>query len=416
MKLKAKKLLSVVCACAMMLAIVSTNAQAYSTVYENGSSNSSYNRTAARDYLNKYTRTPNTAYADFTSEGGDCTNFVSQMLRAGGMSMTARKSNPGDNSWYYYGSAWGKRTSTWTAANNFRTYWGVVNGSGYKHATAMYKYSAAELQNNSAAYKNLVSRCQIGDVIQFVNQSGVTVHSMGVQRVYYDNSVRKVTVSQHTSNNFYHLTDKIAAKTTGWVVLLKMSKNSSSASSISLNSLHGILTDTQLAETFDLDSTTRSQSIDTFSTETLEELYDELQNVTCTTEEKDAKRWNIVETVGTILDDRHDEMVATYGEEIVPDTVVTKELLLSFIEDQINMCQSTLQIPDEFDSEYIENDIGTISIEKEKQQDSQMLGKLQRFDSEVKENATDENAFLYWQTYWTEIRGEQMPSHYVSGN
>ena len=132
MKLKAKKLLSVVCACAMMLAIVSTNAQAYSTVYENGSSNSSYNRTAARDYLNKYTRTPNTAYADFTSAGGDCTNFVSQMLRAGGMSMTAQKSNPGDNSWYYYGSAWGKRTSTWTAANNFRTYWGVINGSGYK--------------------------------------------------------------------------------------------------------------------------------------------------------------------------------------------------------------------------------------------------------------------------------------------
>ena len=87
----------------------------------------------------------------------------------------------------------------------------------------MYKYTAAELQNNSAAYRNLVSRCQIGDVIQFANTSGTTYHSVGVQRVYCSDGIRKVTISQHTSNDFRHLTDKIANKTTGWVVLLKTS-------------------------------------------------------------------------------------------------------------------------------------------------------------------------------------------------
>jgi hypothetical protein len=58
--------------------------------------NSWYNRVLALDYMEKYAEKSNTQYADFTSLGGDCTNFVSQVLMAGGMSMQG-KYNPGEH-------------------------------------------------------------------------------------------------------------------------------------------------------------------------------------------------------------------------------------------------------------------------------------------------------------------------------
>ena len=97
-------------------------------VYENGPQNIEYNRTNAQSYIGMYTTSPNSAYHYFTypDEGGDCTNFASQVVRAGGMSMTAAVDNPGDSSWYYYGSSWGRgRSSSWTSATKFRTYWAV---------------------------------------------------------------------------------------------------------------------------------------------------------------------------------------------------------------------------------------------------------------------------------------------------
>ena len=95
-------------------------------VYENGPQNIEYNRINAQSYIGMYTTSPNSAYHYFTypDEGGDCTNFASQVVRAGGMSMTAAVDNPGDSSWYYYGSSWGRgRSSSWTSATKFRTYW-----------------------------------------------------------------------------------------------------------------------------------------------------------------------------------------------------------------------------------------------------------------------------------------------------
>ena len=108
-------------------------------VYENGPQNIEYNRTNAQSYIGMYTTSPNSAYHYFTypDEGGDCTNFASQVVRAGGMSMTAAVDNPGDSSWYYYGSSWGRgRSSPWTSATKFRTYWADVNAVGEKNAAS----------------------------------------------------------------------------------------------------------------------------------------------------------------------------------------------------------------------------------------------------------------------------------------
>lgn len=401
-----KKFVSVIVSMTLLFSLT-LNAFAYSTEFSDGDKNTSYSRTAARDYLNQYTVTPNSNYADYTGSGGDCTNFVSQMLRAGGMSMTAKKSSPGNDSWYYYGSAWGNRTSTWTGAHYFRTYWGVINGVGYKHARAMYKYSAAELQNNSAAYRNLVSRCQIGDVIQFVNESGVTYHSMGVQRVYYDNGVRKVTVSQHTSNGYYHLTDKIANKTTGWVVLLKMSTNTASTSAV-------MLADVLDSEYLSVQNCAES-SLEFASSEQLETLVDELQNTSCVTADKDVERWELLEGIGGILDARYNEIIEIEGEDAIPRTVVTKELLINFIQDYVDMCQIVAEIPVDLDPSFVDQEEAVVSLEYEHQYVDEMLSKLIPFLEDAKNNANDENAFEYWETYWDVIREEEMPAYFVEG-
>ena len=132
-----KKVITIFLSLILMLSM-STTAFAYTIEFNNGPANSSYNRTSALNYLNSYTITANPAYYDYTGpDGGDCTNFVSQMLRAGGMRMTAQTNSPTNADWYYYGPNLPYRTSSWTGAGFFRTYWGVVNGVGYKKANAI---------------------------------------------------------------------------------------------------------------------------------------------------------------------------------------------------------------------------------------------------------------------------------------
>jgi hypothetical protein len=48
---------------------------------------SGYNGAAAAAYADSYWQTYNPAWPSFASTGGDCTNFVSQALHAGGIAM-----------------------------------------------------------------------------------------------------------------------------------------------------------------------------------------------------------------------------------------------------------------------------------------------------------------------------------------
>lgn len=72
-----------------------------------------YNRNAAANYSDQYvdhraygTNYPsaynNAVYKDYTSGGGDCTNFVSQCLRAGGAYFVGQYSNPSSTSVWWY--------------------------------------------------------------------------------------------------------------------------------------------------------------------------------------------------------------------------------------------------------------------------------------------------------------------------
>jgi cell wall-associated NlpC family hydrolase len=59
-----------------------------------------YNRAAAIQYADTYWSTYNSAYPSFATKGGDCTNFVSQALYAGGVPMHTSPTYSGTAAWY----------------------------------------------------------------------------------------------------------------------------------------------------------------------------------------------------------------------------------------------------------------------------------------------------------------------------
>jgi Putative amidase domain len=59
-----------------------------------------YNGTAAAAYADTYWQNYNPAWPSFANRGGDCTNFVSQALYAGGIAMRTSPPYSGDAAWY----------------------------------------------------------------------------------------------------------------------------------------------------------------------------------------------------------------------------------------------------------------------------------------------------------------------------
>ncbi len=200
-------------------------------VYDNGPSNSGYNRSDAADYIEMYAEDFNPDYGDFTSDGGDCTNFVSQVLYAGGMPMTPAKEKPTSNDWYYYSSGWGTgRTSSWTSAHEFRKYWADVNGVGAKKAYTFVTYTPSDFDNDNT-WEEIYKFLEPGDVVQYVrlSNSGKTYHSQAVYDTFYSGGEYCVEVGQHTSNSFKDLRTYASSlsKSDIIVCLIKIKKPSS---------------------------------------------------------------------------------------------------------------------------------------------------------------------------------------------
>jgi hypothetical protein len=62
----------------------------------------SLNRPEIIRYIYFYTNTPNSKYRYYGGEGGDCTNFVSQALQAGGwLQVDSYNNHKSDTSWWY---------------------------------------------------------------------------------------------------------------------------------------------------------------------------------------------------------------------------------------------------------------------------------------------------------------------------
>src|SRR5665811_369841 len=61
---------------------------------------SGYNGAAAAAYADAYWQNYNPVWPSFANSGGDCTNFVSQALQAGGIAMRTSPPYSGNAAWY----------------------------------------------------------------------------------------------------------------------------------------------------------------------------------------------------------------------------------------------------------------------------------------------------------------------------
>lgn len=159
-----------------------------------------YNRDNAVNYARKWALGRNPVYLDFEELGGDCTNFVSQCVHAGGIPMDIAK----PYIWKYYGSVWNEfsnrigRSSSWTAVMYFRDY-------------ARNNRTGVGLRAEVGAELNTLLP---GDVIQIED-----VHStIIVENVYSDGNLVDFLIACHTSDRlnerlFLEWPDSLYSKT-----------------------------------------------------------------------------------------------------------------------------------------------------------------------------------------------------------
>lgn len=146
-----------------------------------------YIRQSALNYALTYAAIPNPNYKYF--KGNDCTNFVSQCLRAGGAKNYFHRTHP----WWYLQ---GKSSISWSVAGSLYWYIRVCtqeNISGIR-AQTFFKSTNQPLSNE------ILSVIEIGDLIQYRNTEGQVQHSAIITGFENTNQGAQPLISQHTSN------------------------------------------------------------------------------------------------------------------------------------------------------------------------------------------------------------------------
>lgn len=112
-----------------------------------------YNREKAVEYAHKWAFQRNLNYANFDDMGGDCTNFVSQCLYAGGASM-----NPAPVAgWYYY--TLNRRAPAWTGVEE------------------LHRFLTGEHKLGPAAIEVPLEETEPGDIVQLATSNGRFHHT-----------------------------------------------------------------------------------------------------------------------------------------------------------------------------------------------------------------------------------------------
>lgn len=99
--------------------------------YQPKSCDHEYDRDLATTYAMKYSDRRNSNYYDYSNDGGNCANYASQVIYAGGIPMDI----VGNYEWKYYGkeldtsNTKNGRSNSWTSTNYFYEY--AKNNSGY---------------------------------------------------------------------------------------------------------------------------------------------------------------------------------------------------------------------------------------------------------------------------------------------
>lgn len=154
-----------------------------------------YDYASAVSYAQKYYSSYNSNYPDW-SYYGDCANFISQCLYAGGKTM---KGTPGTQTaaenwanWFSKGTSLDTKnvSSTWRGADAFRGFW-------QENATSYKKFTAVDSTSYSYGYR--------GDAVSLLNSNGRAYHTLIIVEYSYPD----FTIGAHTGNT---ITAKLSSK------------------------------------------------------------------------------------------------------------------------------------------------------------------------------------------------------------
>ena len=145
-----------------------------------------YNRSAAVQYALQYALNPNPDYVYY--ENDDCTNFISQCLRAGGAQNDYNNTHP----WWYNN---GQTSICWAVAHSL--YW-YIRTTTVENRSFGIKADTYSLTNQNLYSRDIAGKVQIGDLIQYRNFQDRIQHSTIITG--FDPLTREPVVSQHTYN------------------------------------------------------------------------------------------------------------------------------------------------------------------------------------------------------------------------
>ena len=133
-----------------------------------------YDANKAVEYAKKYYKNYNLNYYNFAAIGGDCTNFVSQCIHAGGIDMNYY-------GWYYQGI--NNRAPSWTGVDEFFDFATNNQGVGLK----------AKVVD--------ISQLMVGDVVQLGNGQRY-FHTLLVTKIISNKGINNVFVAAHDRDAF----------------------------------------------------------------------------------------------------------------------------------------------------------------------------------------------------------------------
>jgi hypothetical protein len=145
-----------------------------------GDNTMAYNRRRAVEYAHKWAMARNPHYLNFEELGGDCTNFISQCLLAGGYPMHGKKGN----GWYYHTAY--DRGPAWTAVMYFYQFLISNRGAGPK------------------GHETTLEDLEIGDVIQLAFEPAYFSHNLLVVEKQGDgNRMEDILIACHSQDSDY---------------------------------------------------------------------------------------------------------------------------------------------------------------------------------------------------------------------
>ncbi|MCM0646947.1 amidase domain-containing protein [Clostridium swellfunianum] len=157
-----------------------------------------YNHENAVRYALTYALNPNPEFKFIPGRddgGGDCTNFISQCLKAGGAPL-AFDSSP----WWYRMNGSRSSDDTWSVS------WTVAHSLYW----TLKVRNQSRLRGLKAKEVNDIQLLELGDIIQYEDKSGRIYHSAMVTAFSIDKGGRVPLISQHSYNlrNATHVKEK----------------------------------------------------------------------------------------------------------------------------------------------------------------------------------------------------------------